>query len=40
MATDAPTMNSLGKWYEVLGEWQTAAGEEEILLLVGGFDMD
>ena len=30
MATDAPTTNSLGKWYEAFDGWRMAAGSANI----------
>ena len=40
MAVDAFTMDILGKWSRVFGGCGVVPGEVEVLLVVGGFDVD
>ena len=40
MAADDPTTDGLGKRYGMFSGWGMAAGKVEVLLVVGGFDVD
>ena len=40
MVADAPTTDGLEKRYGTFSGWGMAAGKVEILLVVGGFDVD
>ena len=40
MIADAPTTDGLGKRYGTFSGWGMAAGKMEVLLVVGGFDVD
>ena len=40
MVADAPTTDGLGKRYGTFSGWGMAAGKVEVLLVVGGFDVD
>ena len=40
VAADAPTTDGLGKRYGTFSGWWLAAGKVEVLLVVGGFDVD
>ena len=40
MVADVPTMDGLGKRYGTFSGWGMAAGKVEVLLVVGGFDVD
>ena len=40
VVADAPTMDGLGKRYGTFSGWAMAAGKVEVLLVVGGFDVD
>ena len=40
VVANALTMDGLGKSYGTFGGWGMAAGKVEVLLVVGGFDVD
>ena len=40
VVADAHTMDGFGKSYATCSGWGMAAGKEEVLLVVGGFDVD
>ena len=40
VVADAPTTDGLGKRYGMFSGWGMAAGKVEVLLVVGGFDVD
>jgi len=40
VVADAPTTDGLGKRYGTFSGWGMAAGKVEVLLVVGGFDVD
>ena len=40
MVADTPTTDGLGKRYRTFSGWGMAAGKVEVLLVVGGFDVD
>ena len=40
VVANVPTMDGLGKKYGTFSGWGMAAGKVEVLLVVGGFDVD
>ena len=40
MVADAPNKDGLGKRYGTFSGWGMAVGKMEVLLVVGGFDVD
>ena len=40
VVADTPTTDGLGKRYRTFSGWGMAAGKVEVLLVVGGFDVD
>ena len=40
VAENAPTTDGLGKRYGMFSGWGMAAGKVEVLLVIGGFDVD